>query len=179
MRKYAGLFYRLALFAAMSSLYGLTGALIRSNSYVIPVSEQTMVGNSAPKTGGGYSLLGTTGQLGGSSSLSGGGYSIYWGPVNSWTSSQQNVSTAHAYPNPCDINDNCASITFTRLTLSAEIYIYTISGELVKRINKSDNLDTIGWDLKNSNGSNVASGLYIYLIKGGGTSKKGELVLVR
>ena len=162
----------------MFLLYGLTGALIKSDTFRILISEQSTVGNTVAKTGGGYSLLGNTGQLG-YGTLAGGRYSVSWGSVNSWRTPQADVSTAHVYPNPCNIKSNCSTVTFTRLTLTAVIYVYTISGELVKRIDKSSNIDSIGWDLKNDNGSAVASGLYIYLINGGGSSKKGKLVLIR
>ena len=168
------------IFIGVFLLYGLTGALIRSNSYRILISEQATVGNSAAKTRGGYSLLGSTGQLG-YGTLSGGRYTMNWGAVNSWRTAQADVSLAHVYPNPCNVKNNCNAITFTRLTSRTVIYIYTLSGELVKRIDKSGNMDidSIGWDLKNDNGSAVASGLYIYLINGEGSSKKGKLVLIR
>ena len=166
------------VFISVFLLYGLTGALIRSDTYRIPISEQSTVGNTRIKTSGAYSLLGSTGQLG-HSTLSGGRYTVNWGVVNSWRPPQADVSAAHVYPNPCNIKNNCSAITFTRLTLKAAIYVYTLSGELVKRIDKNSNIDSIGWDLKNNNNSTVASGLYIYLIKGEGSSKKGKLVLIR
>jgi len=178
MGKRARCFCLAITFVGVFLLYGLTGALIRSNTYRILISEQSTVGNTVAKTGVAYSLLGSTGQLG-YGTLSGGRCTVDWGPVNSWRPPQADVSTAHAYPNPCNIKNNCNAVTFTRLTLGAVIYIYTLSGELVKRIDKSSNIDTIGWDLKNDNGSSVASGLYIYLINGEGSSKKGKLVLIR
>ncbi|NTW50829.1 MAG: hypothetical protein HGB19_14085, partial [Chlorobiales bacterium] len=41
--------------------------------------------------------------------------------------------------------------------------IYTLSGDMVKTIKRSDKYDTSleDWDLKNSNGVPVASGMYI------------------
>ncbi|MCX5786363.1 MAG: T9SS type A sorting domain-containing protein [Elusimicrobia bacterium] len=153
---------------------------MRSNSFRILISEQATVGNSVAKTGGGYSLLGSTGQMGAETPLSGGRYTVSWGAVNSWRPAQADVSAAHVYPNPCNIRNNCTSVTFTRLTLRAEVDIYTLSGELVKRLKKSDNTDSVVWrELKNDNGSTVASGLYLYLVKGEGSSKSGKLVLIR
>jgi hypothetical protein len=166
-----------ALLAA-GGLYSYTSAFISSGLYRILLSEQTTVGNSAPKTGGAYSLLGSTGQLGGSS-ISGGRYSVTWGVVNSWRPPQADLSHAHAFPNPCKLSRGCTGVTFTRLTLRTTIIIYTVSGEKVATIEKNNNIDSVGWDLRNSAGSRVASGLYLYVVKGEGSSKKGKLVVVR
>ncbi|OGR41475.1 MAG: hypothetical protein A2X35_10735 [Elusimicrobia bacterium GWA2_61_42] len=165
-------------FLAAGGLYNYTSALISSRMYRILISEQTSVGNSAPKTGGGYSLFGSTGQLG-YGAISGGRYTVNWGIVNSWRPAQANVSTAHVYPNPCTRREACNGVTFTRLTLRAAINIYTISGEKVRVIEKNSNIDSIGWDLRNDSGSMVASGLYLYVVKGEGSTKKGKLVIAR
>ena len=167
----------MACAAALAS-YRTVDAIVSSAVYRILITEQTMVGNTAPKTGGAYSLMGSTGQLG-YSTLSSARYSINWGIVNSWRPPQDTVSTAHVYPNPCNISRGCNGVTITRLTLRATARIYTISGELVRTIEKNSNIDSIGWDLKNTSGNQVASGLYLYFIQGGGTSKKGKLVIVR
>jgi len=142
------------------------------------ISEQTTVGNTVPKTGGAYSLLGSTGQLG-YGTLAGGRYSVTWGIVNSWRPAQLDVSSSHAFPNPCNISRGCASVTFTRLTLRATINIFTISGEKVRTVEKNSNIDSAGWDLRNASGSQVASGLYLYVVKGEGSVRQGKLVIVR
>lgn len=163
---------------AVAGLYGYTSAVISSRVFRIMISEQTTVGNTVPKTGGAYSLLGSTGQLG-YGSLSGGRYNVTWGIVNSWRPAQLDVSTAHVYPNPCTLTKGCNGVTFTRLTLRATINIFTVSGEKVRTVEKNNNIDSMGWDLRNEAGSRVASGLYIYVVKGEGSSKKGKLVIVR
>ena len=165
-------------FLAMAGLYNYTSAFIGSRIYRIMISEQTTVGNTVPKTGGAYSLLGSTGQLG-SASLSGGRYTVNLGIVNSWRPAQLTVATAHVYPNPCSVARNCTGVTFTRLTLRASIKIFTVSGEKVRSINKNSNIDSVGWDLRNEAGSLVASGLYLYVVTGEGTTKTGKIVIVR
>ncbi|OGS06318.1 MAG: hypothetical protein A2270_07780 [Elusimicrobia bacterium RIFOXYA12_FULL_51_18] len=164
-------------FAALGS-YSAVNAVMGSGTYRILITEQATVGNSAPKTGGAYSLLGSTGQLG-YGTIGNGRYALNWGIVNSWRPAQADVSASHAYPNPCNISRGCGGITFTRLTLKATVRVFTISGELVRKIEKDSSIDSIGWDLKNLNGRQVASGLYIYLSDGNGTSKTGKLVIVR
>ncbi|MBI5744283.1 MAG: T9SS type A sorting domain-containing protein [Elusimicrobia bacterium] len=171
-------FIGLAAFLAAAAFYSYSSALIASRSYRILVSEQTSIGNTLPKTGGSYSLLGSTGQLG-FGSVSGGRYSVNWGIVNSWRPPQANVSTAHVYPNPCSLRDNCNGVTFTRLTLHTDIKIYTISGEKVRTIEKNSNIDSTGWDLRTDGGETVSSGLYLYVIKGEGSVKQGKIIVVR
>lgn len=165
-------------FLAMGGLYNYTSAYISSGMYRIMISELATVGNTRPKTGGSYSLLGSTGQLG-YGSLAGGRYTINWGIVNSWRPAQLTVATAHVFPNPCTVTRGCTGVTFTRLTLRATINIFTVSGEKVRSIEKSNNIDSVGWDLRNTAGSIVASGLYLYVVTGEGSSKKGKLVIVR
>lgn len=165
-------------FLVLAGLYSRTSAFISSRIYRIMISELATVGNSAPKTGGAYSLLGSTGQLG-SGSLSGGRYTINTGIVNSWRPAQMSVSTAHVYPNPCSVAKGCSGVTITRLTLRATIKIFTVSGEKVRTIDKNSNIDSIGWNLRNETGSMVASGLYLYVATGEGTTRTGKIVIVR
>lgn len=168
----------LPLLIAAGGLFNYTSALMSSAGYRMLIGEMTNVGNSAPKTGGAYSLFGSTGQLG-YGSLSGGRYSVTWGIVNSWRPPQADVSTAHVYPNPCMASRGCTGVTFTRLTLRAAINIFTVSGEKVRSVLKNNNIDSVGWDLRNEAGEKVASGLYLYVIKGEGSTKKGKLIVVR
>jgi len=158
--------------------YNGAEAILTSSKYRILENEQTSIGNTVSKTGGAYSLLGSSGQLG-SGMIGSSRYSLNWGIVNSWRPAQDNVDTSHVYPNPCNLGKGCTGVTFTRLTAKATVRIYTVSGELVRTIEKSSNIDSEGWDLKNQSGRQVASGLYIYYNQGGGTSKKGRLVIVR
>ncbi|MFH1282613.1 MAG: FG-GAP-like repeat-containing protein [bacterium] len=73
------------------------------------------------------------------------------------------------YPNPCRTQ---TTIRFTTdcLNIEAQILIFTISGELVKEI-KGPELSLQGneysyeWNLTNSGGEEVASGVYLYQIK--------------
>lgn len=162
----------------MGGLYSYTSAIMSAGVHRMLISEITNVGNSMPKTGGAYSLMGSTGQLG-YGTLSGGRYSVTWGTVNSWRPPQADVSRAHVYPNPCKKSRGCTGVTFTRLTLQATIHIFTVSGEKVDTVEKNSNIDSVGWDLRNSAGQLVASGLYLYVVKGEGSSKKGKLIVVR
>jgi hypothetical protein len=60
----------------------------------------------------------------------------------------------------------------------AEIKIYTITGEWVRTLNATGG--SVGWDLANDGGQDVASGYYIYLIEAkAGEKKHGKIAIVR
>ncbi len=159
-------------------LYTGANALISSPIYRILISEITSLPANNPKVGGPYSLMGTTGKLGGTL-LEGARYTVNLGVLNSWRPPQLDVSGGHVYPNPCNIKYGCTGITFTRLTLKATIKIYTISGEYLNTVEKNSNIDSVGWNLRTASGKFVASGLYIYFIEGAGTTKQGKMIIIR
>jgi len=89
-----------------------------------------------------------------------------------------NLSDVKAFPNPCRARDGGNAI-FTNLTENCEIKIYNIAGEFVRKINEQTE-GTAEWDLKNDEGEDVASGLYIYVITNQKDErKKGKLVVIR
>jgi hypothetical protein len=99
--------------------------------------------------------------------------------VVTFSTARDNLSGAHCYPVPFKPSAGHTKITFTDLTTSARIRIYTISGELVRSLNKANAKKDLEWDVRNSRGSPVDSGVYIYLIEGVGKPKKGKLMIIR
>ncbi len=178
MSKYSAPAVCLAACLLALASYRAVDAFMAAGAHRLLISEFVAAGNASVKRGGGYSLLGTSGQMG-TETLSGGAYTLNFGTVNSWRPAQADVSISHAYPNPCSLGSGCNAVTFTRLTMDATVRIYTISGELVNTIKKSSSIDSTGWDLRNSSGRQVASGLYIYIAEGNGTTKRGKMVIVR
>jgi hypothetical protein len=53
------------------------------------------------------------------------------------------------------------------------VRIYTLRGELI------DEVDGATWNTKNSAGSYVASGIYLWLAEHNGEHQKGILVIIR
>ncbi len=81
------------------------------------------------------------------------------------------------YPNPI-VKQDSANKAFTFILIPSEtatLKVFTLDGGLVKAISKNDATDRIVWDLTNTQGSSVASGIYIYTLSGPGGSKKGKL----
>ena len=63
-------------------------------------------------------------------------------------------------------------VKFTRMPKTCNIFIYTLSGNLVRKIVKSDNNTSINWDLLNTDLLPVASGIYIAYIDAPGIGTK-------
>ena len=75
-------------------------------------------------------------------------------------------------------------IKFAGVPSKAEILIYTISGNLVRKIvNNSAVTSTmaspVSWDGKNESGNYVASGVYLWVVKTAEKTHKGKLIVVR
>jgi len=76
-----------------------------------------------------------------------------------------------------------AKITFTGLTASVVVDIYTIKGERVISLSKDDFTSAdLDWSpVNNEKGESVASGLYLFVIKSNltGEKKVGKLIIIR
>ncbi len=84
------------------------------------------------------------------------------------------------YPNPFRVEDKAESaVTFKYLPRTAVIRLYDLTGKLVKVIKKDDVSDSATWDLRNRRGTQVASGVYLYVIKSDREEKRGKIVLLR
>lgn len=65
-------------------------------------------------------------------------------------------------------------VKFTNLPYKCDISIYTLDGQLVRRIKKDDDATSITWDMKNQARVPIASGIYIIHVDAG---ELGEKVL--
>jgi flagellar hook assembly protein FlgD len=71
-------------------------------------------------------------------------------------------------------------ISFINVPSEGEILIYTISGQLVRHIEFKNN--TTGrerWYGKNDNDEDVASGVYLWVVKSPGQTQTGKLIVLR
>lgn len=85
-----------------------------------------------------------------------------------------------AYPVPWVATDSgVPDITFTDLPGSGNIRIFTVSGDEVISLPIQPGQNTLSWRVVNASGRRVASGVYFYLVEGGGTETKGKLVVIR
>ena len=96
------------------------------------------------------------------------------------------LSDVYAYPVPYKPNDGLSTtgdetsgITFTNLSTEAEIKIYTITGELVKKLTHKGGFVEEWYPVENEKGKKVASGVYVYYIKNDREHKSGKIMIIR
>ena len=97
------------------------------------------------------------------------------------------LADAFAYPNPYKPGSGGAfaqsvygdGIVFQSLPAKAKIRIYNLSGGLVAKLEDLDGDGRCLWNVKNEQGSRVASGVYIYLITSGSSVKSGKISIIR
>jgi hypothetical protein len=75
-------------------------------------------------------------------------------------------------------------ISFIHLPKNSTIYIYTVRGELVRRLemdpNQNINDGTVDWDLRSRENIDVAYGVYFYLVDVPGVGQKtGKLAIIK
>ncbi|MCX5787257.1 MAG: T9SS type A sorting domain-containing protein [Elusimicrobia bacterium] len=95
------------------------------------------------------------------------------------------VSEVYAFPVPFrpnagDVNRYgswATGIRFSNLPQQGSIDIYTISGQRVRHLDINANPQT--WDVKNSAGETVASGVYLWEVISGSNEKHGKLVVIK
>lgn len=116
------------------------------------------------------------------SALIGGIFSLETGAapaVIPYAAARTDLGAAHCYPVPFKPSAGHTKITFTGLTRAARIRVYTVGGQLVRTLDKSDAGDTLDWDVKNSRGENLASGVYLFIVKSASQTATGKLMVIR
>jgi len=89
------------------------------------------------------------------------------GTTESLDNARQDVDKVNVFPNPYyavnpqEINPYQRFVTFTHLPNRATIKIFTVSGQLIKIIEKDDNSQIIRWNLATDNNLYIASGIYV------------------
>lgn len=147
----------------------------------VPVFSTLSGGGSS--AGGGFLLSAMN--MGGASfspaSPSGGAFTLITGAAPALVlvdTAASGLGGAHCYPVPFKPSAGHTAITFTGLPRQASIKIYSLSGQLVRSLEKNDAYNYFAWDARNSRGARVASGVYIYTIKSGGQRATGKLMII-
>jgi hypothetical protein len=71
-------------------------------------------------------------------------------------------------------------VQFTNLPSPADIDVFTAAGDIVVSLRHEGPTSAVDWDLKNGQGQNVASGLYVYrVVIPSGEATTGRFVVVR
>jgi len=82
---------------------------------------------------------------------------------------------AYAYPNPF-IPARSEHTVFTGIPVGADLILTTVSGDIIKRWTDTDGSD-IAWDGTSASGNPIASGVYLWYVKG--TDQKGKIAIIR
>lgn len=96
-----------------------------------------------------------------------------------------NLSQTAVVPNPYRASEtwNPAGgheLHFINLPTRATIRIFTLSGDLVRELEHADAIrDYEAWDLKNDNGRDVVSGIYLYRVEAAGFNFQSRFVVIR
>lgn len=70
-------------------------------------------------------------------------------------------------------------ITFSNLPADGEIFIYTVTGELVTSFRFNDPSLKAVWMGKSKDGRDAASGVYLWVVRSGDFTKTGKLIIIR
>ncbi|MFC1512766.1 T9SS type A sorting domain-containing protein [bacterium] len=171
------------LFLTAISLVSTATLIIGQNKLVVKKGKFSLSKKSVSRlSASNMTVESTVGQRTGNVKLQGGNYTVNSEEIkkSGVRAPAVNLERSHVYPNPCRVYKGQNHINFTRLTKNAEVSIYTISGELVIKFDKTDiTTDEIKWDLKNESGNKIASGVYIFYIKYGDMTKKGKLAIIK
>lgn len=155
---------------------GMTGA-----GFNLANTEFNAAGDGTVAVGDTTKLVGRLG-VSSVTKMTGGGYELGPGVLASQRPAQNDLSAAHAYPIPFVPRNGDREIVFTRLPARATIKIFTISGELVKKLEKnSAGTDRVSWyPVANERGNPVASGVYLWVAEDNAKKTKvGKLMIIK
>lgn len=89
------------------------------------------------------------------------------GSVFSLAFVKEDLSNVVVYPNPYNKSKSVKHlVTFANLTKTAKVYVFSLSGESVIELSETDSDGGIEWNLRDSRGNEIPSGIYIYKVEG-------------
>ena len=97
-----------------------------------------------------------------------------WSEVRSFTVTAQ----IHVTPNPYRPNENTGNIVFKNIPRGSDLKILSVSGDIVREFEKVDGPDVV-WDAENSQGNQIASGVYLYYVFFESNTYSGKLAVIR
>ena len=92
-----------------------------------------------------------------------------------------NLDDIYVYPNPYKgvgaNGTNC--VMFAGLTLDASVYIFTLHGRLVKKLEGVNSAGGLPWCLSDEDGNVIASGIYLYTVTDSKQTRRGKFAVMR
>ncbi|NIM02600.1 DNRLRE domain-containing protein [bacterium] len=81
------------------------------------------------------------------------------------------------YPNPFKPSEGHTEITFTNLPSGASVKIFHIEGRIIETLEEA--AGEAKWNVKDSGGDKISSGLYLYRVESSKGNKTGKVVIIR
>jgi hypothetical protein len=85
----------------------------------------------------------------------------------------------NVFPNPFRPSRGHTTVTFDNISGGGEIKIYNTAGRLVFEKTLDASQTSFVWDVKNTSGKNIASGIYVYYVESTGEQRTGKLGVMR
>ncbi|MFC1887298.1 T9SS type A sorting domain-containing protein [Candidatus Cloacimonadota bacterium] len=100
------------------------------------------------------------------------------------TDAEENLSdlpeiVLNNYPNPFNPSTTIFFSLDPQLSGNAELHIYNLNGQIIRDFPITHDQSSIIWDGTDSNGSAVPSGIYMYKLDAGQTSKTKKMILLK
>ena len=102
-----------------------------------------------------------------------------WGDQAALTFIATDLSRVCVFPNPFRQGIDEDGITFGNLTKQAKIRILNLSGKLITTLEETDGNGGLNWDVTDSEGRKLPSGIYLFYVTSGGEKKVGKFALIR
>jgi hypothetical protein len=83
------------------------------------------------------------------------------------------------FPNPVRVDQGQSSVLFDDIQGGGELKIFNAAGRLILEKTIDGSVTSFPWDLRNGDGKDVASGIYIYFLETGGSSRTGKIGIIR
>lgn len=95
------------------------------------------------------------------------GHPMTNGPGNTlaFTYSANSLDDCFVYPNPISLKNHSTAV-ISNITQVAQIQIFNLQGNLINTLQERDGNGGVEWDLKDSQGKIVKSGIYLYQVTG-------------
>jgi len=138
-----------------------------------------------PDTGNDYVRCGQRGVPGTCPNLNSKLANMIAAPVEPTAGPTVNLQTVTVVPNPFRGREswdlpNGNEVHLINLPSKARIRIYTVAGDLVRDLSHDESVrDFARWDLKNANGRDVVSGIYMYRVESGTFFAQGRFIVIR
>lgn len=167
--------------AGALALFALAGprlaAAISGGAFNLPSSA--VITGGLRSTGGSMTNYSSIGGYG--TAMTGGTLTLIPGTLASVKTSRLNLDGAHAYPTPFIPSKGHTGITFTALPPQVKVRIFSLSGRLVRTLEKNDSTDSLLWSpVVNEQGSPLASGVFLFSLSDAGTRKRrGKIMIIR